>query len=168
MKKVGCLFLLSTLPMSYGLAADSAVDTVSFMITNDGLNRGEVKIRQREDLKSPFLIIGCNNKSDDFYISIGNVKQADFSNGLYKVNYTFNNKTYNDTFIPSFMNDNYMLTKKANSAKENQKFVYNYILENKVVFDFGKNIIFYFNAKNSDRLKESLKIIISHCEMNFE
>lgn len=168
LKKALILSTICLIPSISISQAAEKVDTLSFMITNDGINRGEIKIRQREESKSPYMIIGCNNKSSDFYVSIGNIDKNEFNKGQFKVNYSFKNKVYSDMFIPSFMNDTFMLTKKINNKKDNQLFVYNYLLESKVVMDFGNNTLFYFNAKDPKKLVDSMNIIVSHCGMSFD
>lgn len=162
--------LLSISLSIFSLSAFSAesADILSFMITNDGLNRGEIKIRQRAELKSPYLIIGCNNKSNDFDVLIGGLNKKDFDKGQYSVSYTFKNKTYKESFLPAYKYDSFYLMKKTNKQKDNQLFVYNYLLENKVILDFGNNTVFYFNAKDNNKLVDNMNIIVSHCDMKFD
>lgn len=138
-------------------------DVMSFMITNENMNRGEIKIKQRAGDSSPYLIVGCNSQSDDFYVLLGNLSQKEFKEKSYPVNVTFKNKSYRETFIPKFTDDKFYLTKKTNQEKDNQLFVYQFLKQNQVILDFGKNTTFYFNAKSNGKFLDNMNIIISHC-----
>jgi len=140
---------------------------MSFMITNENLNRGEIKIKQREGDSSPYLIIGCNSKNDDFYILIGNLNRKEFTSQQYPVNTTFKDKSYRETFIPIVMDDKFFLSKKTNQNKDNQLFVYQFLKQNQVILDLGKNTVFYFNAKNNSKFVDNMNIIVSHCGLKF-
>lgn len=148
-------------------AKQQADDITSFMITNENTVRGEIKIKQRASNDSPFLVIGCNNESEDFYILLGNLKKNDFIGKKLKVISTFKDKSYQEEFVPVIRSDNFYLTKSTSQAKDNQLFVYQLLKNNQVVLDFGKNIVFYFNARNNSKFVDYMNIIVSHCGIKF-
>ena len=140
---------------------------LSFMITNEGIKKGRIKIKQRSDESSPYLIIGCNHKNEDFEVMIGNIDQKEFSDQSYTVTTHFKIKSYKDTFIPIYKDNLFYLTKKTNKLKDNQLFVYQYLRYNQVIIEFPKNVVFYFNSKSATEFTEYMNIIVSHCEMKF-
>ncbi len=161
------IVFISILIINIAQAVEKDEQVLSFMITNEGINKGRIKIKQRPDEQSPFLIIGCNQKNEDFEILIGNLNKDDFKDSSYSVITNFNKKSYKDTFIPIFKENNFYLTKKTNKVKDNQLFVYQYLKNNQVILEFPKNNVFYFNAKSPNKFIEYMNIIVSHCEMKF-
>lgn len=145
----------------------TANDVMSFTITNENLNKGEIKIKQRPDPAAPYLVIGCNNESDDFDILIGNLDRKEFTSNVYNVTISFEKKSYKEQFVPIIKDDKFYLTKKTGHIKDNQLFVYQFLKNNKVILDFGKNVVFYFNAKSNSKLVDNMNVIVSHCGLKF-
>ncbi len=143
--------------------SNPSTDVLSFMITNENIIRGEIKIKQRAGLDSPYLIIGCNAQSDDFYILVGNLNRDEFNTSRYSVISNFKDKSYKDDFVPVIRDDKFFLSKNKN----NQLFVYQFLKNNQVILDFGKNIVLYFNAKNNSKFVDNMNIIVTHCGIKF-
>lgn len=152
---------------AFAATKSTANDVMSFSITNEYLNRGEIKIKQRPDTTAPYLIIGCNNESDDFEILVGNLDRKEFTSNVYSVTTSFEKKSYKEQFVPIIKDDKFFLTKKTGHVKDNQLFVYQFLKNNKVILDFGKNIVFYFNAKSNSKLVDNMNVIVSHCGLKF-
>lgn len=152
---------------AFAATKSTANDVMSFSITNEYLNRGEIKIKQRPDTTAPYLIIGCNNESDDFEILVGNLDRKEFTSNVYNVTTSFEKKSYKEQFVPVIKDDKFFLTKKTGHVKDNQLFVYQFLKNNKVILDFGKNIVFYFNAKSNSKLVDNMNVIVSHCGLKF-
>lgn len=163
---VVCISLLLTTG-AFAAKKSTANDVMSFSITNENLNKGEIKIKQRDDMTSPYLIIGCNNESDDFYILLGNLDRKEFTASTYNVTSSFDKKSYIDQFIPIIKDDKFFLAKKTNQVKDNQLFVYQFLRGNKVILDFGKNTVFYFNAKSNSKFVDNMNLIVEHCGLKF-
>lgn len=158
------LFLMTG---AFAATKSTANDFMSFMITNENLNKGEIKIKQRPDSTSPYLIIGCNNESDDFDILIGNLDRKEFTTNAYNVTVSFDKKSYKEQFVPIIKDDKFYLTKRTGHVRDNQLFVYQFLKNNKVIIDFGKNIVFYFNARSNSKLVDNMNVIVSHCGLKF-
>lgn len=152
---------------AFAATKSTANDVMSFSITNEYLNKGEIKIKQRPDITAPYLIIGCNNESDDFEILVGNLDRKEFTSNVYNVTISFDKKSYKEQFVPIIKDDRFFLTKKTGYVKDNQLFVYQFLKNNKVILDFGKNIVFYFNAKSNSKLVDNMNVIVSHCGLKF-
>lgn len=138
---------------------------ISFMITNEGIKKGQIKIKQRDDSKSPFLIIGCNQKNEDFEVLIGNLNNKDFPLPKYNVISSFKDRSYKEIFVPVYKDGQFFLMKKTNQLKNNQLFVYQYLKTNQVILEFPQNKVFYFSAKSRNSFTEYMNIIVAHCEM---
>lgn len=151
----------------FAATKSTANDVMSFMITNENLNKGEIKIKQRPDSTAPYLIIGCNNESDDFDILIGNLDRKEFTANAYNVTTSFEKKSYREQFVPIIKDDKFYLTKRTGHVRDNQLFVYQFLKNNKVILDFGKNIVFYFNARSNSKLVDNMNVIVSHCGLKF-
>jgi len=152
---------------AFAATKSTANDVMSFMITNENLNKGEIKIKQRPDSTAPYLIIGCNNESDDFDILIGNLDRKEFTANAYNVTTSFEKKSYREQFVPIIKDDKFYLTKRTGHVRDNQLFVYQFLKNNKVILDFGKNIVFYFNARSNSKLVDNMNVIVSHCGLKF-
>lgn len=152
---------------AFAATKSTANDVMSFMITNENLNKGEIKIKQRPDSTAPYLIIGCNNESDDFDILIGNLDRKEFTANAYNVTTSFEKKSYREQFVPVIKDDKFYLTKRTGHVRDNQLFVYQFLKNNKVILNFGKNIVFYFNARSNSKLVDNMNVIVSHCGLKF-
>lgn len=162
------MILISFMSISNVQSATKISDSqvLSFMITNEGIKKGRIKIKQRPDDRSPYLIIGCNHKNEDFEVMIGNLSQKEFNKSSYTATIHFKNRSYKDTFVPVFKDDMFFLSKKTNQTKDNQLFVYQYLKTNQAILEFEKNTVFYFNSKSVNEFTDYMNIIVSHCEMN--
>lgn len=138
---------------------------LSFMITNEVLKKGHIKIKQRSDSRSPYLIIGCNQKNEDFEVMVGNLSVEEFPLSKYNVITSFKDRAYKEIFIPVYKDGKFFLMKKTNSLKSNQLFVYQYLNSNQTVIEFPDKKVFYFNAKSRNDFTEYMNIIVSHCGM---
>lgn len=163
---VFCISLFLTTG-AFAATKSTANDVMSFSISNEDMNKGEIKIKQRPEPTAPYLIIGCNDQSDDFEISIGNLDRKEFISNIYTVTSSFDKKSYKDQFVPIIKDDKFYLTKKTSYVKDNQLFVYQFLKNNKVIVDFGKNVVFYFNAKSNSKLVDNMNVIVSHCGLKF-
>jgi hypothetical protein len=166
-KKIMTFFVGITLVGIAEAKQQTSNDITSFMITNEDTVRGEIKIKQRAGNDSPYLILGCNTESDDFYVLVGNLNRKDYTGKKFSVITSFKEKSYKDEFIPVIRNDVFYLAKSTNQEKDNQLFVYQLLKTNQAILDFGKNTVFYFNARNNSKLVDYMNIIVSHCGIKF-